>query len=234
MFHPIIRKMDLDTGRALVREEFFRGHLVRMLTVDGAMESAVYKDKNLRDKPPFYYQESMFSLMAEEEVKDILLIGGGGFTFPRAVLQACPQVRMRVVEIEGAMVDIARECLWFDEIYDREINKRLFITIGDGFDYLRESDEKYDLIINDAFSGSTQDMGLLMPDTAKAVKERLRPGGRYMINLITSRTGEYAMAGMLQKQILSEYFENVELIPVHPDWKAEQRQNYIVIAKNNK
>ena len=66
MFHPIIRKMDLDTGRALVREEFFRGHLVRMLTVDGAMESAVYKDKNLRDKPPFYYQESMFSLMAEE------------------------------------------------------------------------------------------------------------------------------------------------------------------------
>ena len=37
MFHPIIRKMDLDTGRALVREEFFRGHLVRMLTVDGAM-----------------------------------------------------------------------------------------------------------------------------------------------------------------------------------------------------
>ena len=77
-------------------------------------------------------------------------------------------------------------------------------------------------------------MGLLMPDTAEAVKERLRPGGRYMINLITSQTGEYAMAGMLQKQILSEYFENVELIPVHPDWKAEQRQNYIVIAKFNK
>ncbi len=234
IFHPTIRKLNMDTGYAVVRDEFFRGHRVRMLYVDGAMESAIYLEPTLRDAPPFYYQESLLKLMEEEGLRDTLLIGGGGFIFPRAYLKSREDRRIRVVEIEPELLTIAREDFWFDEVYQQEIDKRLFVTIGDGFDYIRETDEMYDLIINDAFAGSTADQGLLMPDSAAEVYQHLNPGGRYMINLVTAKTGEDAMSGQLQTQILESIFGTVEMVPVHPDWKPHEKQNYILIGRKSK
>ena len=63
-------------------------HRVRVLDIDGGMESATYIEEELQNELLFEYMY-LFDLMFDEnyledrQINDVLLIGGGAFHYPK-------------------------------------------------------------------------------------------------------------------------------------------------------
>ena len=82
-------------------------HRVRVLDIDGGMESATYIEEELQNKLLFEYMY-LFDLMFDEnylenrQIKDVLLIGGGAFHYPKYFL-AHHQGNIDIVEINKVL-----------------------------------------------------------------------------------------------------------------------------------
>ena len=68
---------------------------VRVLQLQGAYESATYLDEN-RYEPVFAYQQA-FDHVFEGRLpsNEILMIGGGGYAWPKHVLSTKPEIQIR-------------------------------------------------------------------------------------------------------------------------------------------
>jgi len=87
------------------------------------------------------------SLFSHPEPKNVLIIGGGEGATLREVLKH-PVERVRMIDIDGEMVEIAKKYLKFDRGAFED--KRAEIIIEDGFKFLKNDKETYDVIIMDA------------------------------------------------------------------------------------
>ena len=77
-----------------------------------------------------------------------VFVGGGGFTLPRYLAAVRPGSRSRVLEVDGKLVDLARERLGLGDV------PGMSVRIGDARLTLRdERSDSADLIVGDAFSG---------------------------------------------------------------------------------
>jgi len=81
-------EMDSPYGHITISYSRLESHRIRVLDIDGGMESATYIEKDLQNELLFAYLD-LFRLMFDENylqtrtIKDVLLIGGGGFQFPK-------------------------------------------------------------------------------------------------------------------------------------------------------
>jgi spermidine synthase len=78
----------------------------------------------------------------------VLLIGLGGGTMPKQFLRFYPEATIDVVEIDPLIVTVARR--WFAVPVDPRLN----IHVSDGRLFLERSDQRWDLIIVDAYTTS--------------------------------------------------------------------------------
>ncbi len=99
------------------------GAEVRVLQKGGVWQSATYVDDR-RFEPVFAYYRA-FDHMFEAArtggvaVRRVLMLGGGGFAYPKHALTARPDLRMDVVEIDPAIVQAARDYFFLDELEER-------------------------------------------------------------------------------------------------------------------
>ena len=126
------------------------GSLVRVLNVGGVLQSATYTDERWA-RCPFAYLRAFDHLFEAElpsatcplAVERVLMIGGAGFAYPKQLLTDHPEVRLDVVEIDPAMVQIAREHFFLDRLEEqlaaegRPDDLRIFVE--DGEDFLRRA-----------------------------------------------------------------------------------------------
>lgn len=113
----------------------------KVLFIDGLIQSV--------EKGEESYHEVLVhpSLFAHPDPQNILIIGGGeGATLREALKHPVKKVDM--VDIDGDMVEIAKKYLKFDRGAFKD--KRARVIIEDGFKFLKESIEIYDVIIVDA------------------------------------------------------------------------------------
>jgi spermidine synthase len=87
-----------------------------------------------------------FARLLRPETRRILMIGLGGGTAAKQFTKWYPDARIDAVEVDPAVVDIAREFFLVPQ------DPRLNIVIADGRVFLKRSAEKYDLIIIDAYT----------------------------------------------------------------------------------
>ena len=138
------------------------GSLVRMLSVGGVLQSATYTDERW-DRCPFAYLRAFDHLFEAEPalpIERVLMIGGAGFAYPKQLLSDHPGVKLDVVEIDPAMVALAREHFFLDRLERRLAAEGrgddLRIFVEDGTTFLQDGGRGfngYDVIINDAFVG---------------------------------------------------------------------------------
>lgn len=119
-------------------------------------------------------------LMRDEGFPDnVLLIGLGAGSLAKFLYHHYPFAHLTVVEIEPRVVTAARE--YFHLPLDPD---RLDIVIGDGAEFVRTTDETYDLILVDGFNehGHTGDLNTL--PFYQACRARLSKQGLLAVNLI--------------------------------------------------
>jgi hypothetical protein len=107
----------------------------------------------------------------------ILVVGLGGACIQRFLHDRLPDAIIESVELDPAVRDVARRFFALKED-DRQI-----VHIGDGREFIEKTDQRYDLIMLDAFSADSIPYMLATREFLLAVKERLRPGGVVCANL---------------------------------------------------
>ena len=158
------------------------GTPLRLLYIGDGFQSATFTGKR-RFEPTFAYCRAFDCLFNElPHAKRILMLGGGAFSYPKHVLTTYPQVNIDVVEIDPAVIEIARQHFYVDELEQRYGN-RLRIFACDGMDFLgAAAAHSYDAVINDCFAGIVHDAPLLSPEGLNRAQAALVPGGMYLLN----------------------------------------------------
>ncbi|MEW8014086.1 MAG: polyamine aminopropyltransferase [Candidatus Sedimenticola endophacoides] len=149
---------------------FHNAFLGRVMTLDGIVQTT--------ERDEFIYHEMMahVPLFAHGAPRRVLIIGGGDGGMLREVIKHAPVEQVTMVEIDGAVVEMAKTYLpkhsqgAFDD-------PRLNLVIGDGMDFVRQSDERFDVIISDSTDSIGPGEVLFTDDFYVQCKRILNPGG---------------------------------------------------------
>lgn len=127
-----------------------------------------------------YTREMMASLLLCDEPRKVLLIGLGSASLTKFLYRHYPLTHLTVVEIETAVVAAARQFFKLPED-----PKRLHLVIGDGAEYMFNSNKKFDLILVDGFDEKARAGALELLPFYQACRSRLSNNGIMVVNLLT-------------------------------------------------
>jgi spermidine synthase len=124
----------------------------------------------------------MLSLGYVDQPRDVLMVGLGGGTMPRWLRAHYPEARIVNVEFDPEVVRIAKE--YFDFVPDENME----VVIKDARRWLRTTDQRFDLILLDAFHGGYIPFHLTTREFLIMVREHLKPGGAVCANTWVSQS----------------------------------------------
>jgi spermidine synthase len=147
----------------------------------------------MRIRTPFalelpYTREMMSALLMHESPwpRRVLSIGLGAGSLAKFIYRKLPDTHHTIVEIEPRVVAIAQSC--FD--LPRQ-NERMQIIIEDGLKFVDDTEEKWDLILLDAYDHDVRPGPLNSFAFYHALRQRLSEHGVLSINLF-NRARRYA------------------------------------------
>ena len=152
----------------------------RNLYLDGdtLQSSMLLADPNMLDLE--YSQAMMCALLFQPAPKKVLMVGLGGGSLVKFLLEFFPDAEIDVAEIDPEVVRVAHNFFLLPR------TRRLLITPAPGekvvADYL-EAGERYDLLLLDAFDDSGPARALLEKQFLGNCKALLAPGGVFAMNL---------------------------------------------------
>jgi spermidine synthase len=173
-----------------------------------------------------YVQGELTRYARTRGAAEILIIGGGGYTFPRWVEVTLPDVGVDVVEIDPAVTEVAYREMGLP----RDTRIRSFNM--DGRQFIRERARKghYQLVIQDAVNDLSVPYHLLTKEYNDAVKATLAPNGAYLLTLIDSvEHGELWRAAV---HTMRESFEHVVLLDPSGFTEPTNRSVFIVCGSD--
>lgn len=168
---------------AVIENRFSRS---RQLRFDRYVESAI------RTSPPYpslcsYTDYFNLAFLLQPEPERALFIGAGGGVGPRVFQRHRPELTIDVVDIDRRVLEIARD------LFHLETGDRLRTIAADGRMFVRRTSESYDCLLLDAFSiGGRIPFHLVTQEAFALMRERLRPGGVLVMNLISAVDGPRA------------------------------------------
>lgn len=219
----------------IVEQEEERGP-ARMLFVKGICQSAMWLDPALQGEPVLKYAKRMREVVSREfqehAPREILLMGGAGLELPRFLLRDLPDARITVVELDPLMEEIAEKYFCLEDL---RYSGRLSLIIEDASLYLdrlsqQGVQDRFDLVIGDAFCGIHAETGLLTDKTSAQVRQFLTDKGCYLINLVSAITGSDSWPLLMERDILLRFFASVRAYPATPELDQEKVQNVIMAS----
>lgn len=217
------------------------GTTVRLLNVGGTFQSVCYVDDELLWDPVCEYHRSwamevhrawpLTRARAEGPSRRALVMGGGGYSFPKWIVAYRPDFACETVEIDPAIVRIARDQLFLGRLerdFETAATGRLTLLEGDAWECLQADERGFDLIVNDAFRGNRPLGSMRTSEGARVVKRHLLPGGLYIGNVRTPLEGRAARALFETRDVFAEVFDHVKIIPERPEEPRKPGNNALV------
>lgn len=227
------RPIRLSGGWGLVRRvRDFDGEPVRVLQIGGVYQSATYLDER-RMEPVFsYYRAFDHAFSLRPDTHRVLMIGGGGYAWPKHVLATRDDVSLDVVEIDASVTEAARRWFFLDEAMALHPGRCRLIT-GDGRAVLEagavSAGEPYDAIVLDAFEGAEPVRALATIEAARAVRANLVADGLALANVVSAEAGADIEFLRDIAASFAEVFAHVHVIPCEDDPFAVE-DNYLLVA----
>jgi spermidine synthase len=160
------------------------------------------------------------------DVKNVLMLGGGGYCVPKHIAATRPDVAVDVVELDPGITDIARR---YFNLKDRE-GQRIFHEDARMF-LNRESKNgalKYDAVFEDVF-GSSYNIPFHMTtsECMKNIRALMSDDGVFIVNIISSIDGEL-FSGIYSS--VASAFPVVMIYPATYPNSGMVRQNIMIVA----
>ncbi|MCS6944109.1 MAG: polyamine aminopropyltransferase [Sutterellaceae bacterium] len=132
----------------------------------------------------FFYHECMThpALLAHPNPQSVLVVGGGDGGSTEEIFKHPSVRRVVMAELDAAVIDVARRYL--QQIHRGALDDpRLQIKIGDGYDYVKHCDEKFDLVVLDLTDPDTPAFHLYSEEFFRMCQRVLNPGGLMTMHL---------------------------------------------------
>ncbi len=181
----------------------------KMLVLDGDTQSSQGDEK--------IYHEALVhpALVAASDRREVLILGGGEGATLREVLR-CPDVeRVTMVDIDGLVVELSKKYLpeWADGAFE---NPRSRVIVGDALAFMRESSERFGVIISDLtepLEDSPSNV-LFNEQVFALIKARLLDGGIYVLQASTSAFHNASLHAKMART-LRRHYRNVTSFSHH-------------------
>jgi spermidine synthase len=136
------------------------------------------------EKDEFFYHENLVHMAALSHPRPVraLVVGGGDGGSAEELFKHPSIEAVTLAEIDGAVVDIARKYL--QRVHNGSLDDpRLALRIEDGFAYVRNATERFDLIVLDLTDPGGPSTPLYTADFYRACASRLAPGGAMTLHV---------------------------------------------------
>ena len=242
----IIYETDSPYQHIIVSEGKSKNELMRRnLQFDRYIESAIYLpqpgEPTTSIRAATGYTDMMhLPVVFNPDFRTVLQIGGGGGTVPREYHDhygfdehgnPVDGFSVQIAEIDPKVVEMAEKFFYFRP------GPRLTVTVDDGRMFLKNSQQKYDVILVDAFSGGGQiPFHLTTKEFFTEIKNHLTPNGVVAMNVISALAGD---RGRLYLAILRTWqqtgFGQIYVFPKYDSWikpplLREMSRNVILVA----
>lgn len=205
----------------------FNGRPTRFFQQDRSGSGAMFLDSSdphdlVYDYTKYYSLYKVFN----PNVTNALVIGGGAYSIPKALLADLPNAVVDVSEIEPSLHGLAKE------YFNVSDNPRLHNYTDDGRRFLHDSKKKYDLIFSDVYySLFSIPAHFTTEEFFTTARERLNVNGIFIANMIGDLSRQQPSLIMSEIRTFQAVFPNSYFFAVDSP-KTTQSQNIIFIGYN--
>ena len=136
------------------------------------------------EQDEFFYHENLVhtSAVTHPSPERALIVGGGDGGSAEELLKHPSVKKVTLAEIDMAVVDVARKYL--GSVHKGSLDDpRLTLRIGDGFAFVRETAETFDLIVLDLTDPGGPSLELYTPEFYRACAAQLAPLGALTLHV---------------------------------------------------
>jgi spermidine synthase len=222
-FHDI----DTDYSRIVIYDgrDVMRGRMVRaIMTHPKAMQSAMFVD----DPGELFLEYTKFFELAfyfKPELKKMLMLGGGGYSFPKYSLKEYPGTEIGVVEIDPMVTGLAKRYFALDE------DPRLTVFHRDARNFLNSAGRRYEAIVGDVFNSHySLPFHLATREAVESLRNTLTDDGVAVMNVLGQIEGRNGAFVRALYATFKSVFPQVWLFPVSDPEDGSLYQNIILVA----
>lgn len=217
------------------------GDEVRVLVQGGVYQSASYVGERWAEPVFAYYRAFDDVFEAEGAMHDayghgidrMLMLGGGGFAYPKFALMSHEGLRMDVIEYDGEITRLARRWFYLDEL-ERTVGDRLRVITAEARSYLGVTSvghRRYDVVVSDCFGGAEPVRELATVEALRLVRGSLNAGGIYVANIVSASEGSDVTFLRDCAAAALEVFAHAWVVPCG-DAEFGGEENYLLIASD--
>ena len=132
----------------------------------------------------FFYHECMThqAALVHPNPESILIIGGGDGGSSEELLKHPSVKRIVMAELDPVVIDVSKK--WLRAIHKGAFDDpRLEVSVGDGFEFVKSTAERFDMIVLDLTDPDTPAFHLYSEQFFKMCQRILRPGGMLTLHL---------------------------------------------------
>jgi spermidine synthase len=209
-----------------IYEGMYLGRSARFLLLDRSESGAMFLDSTdpvdlVYDYTKYYSLYKVFT----PQVRNALVLGGGAYSIPKALLQEVPDAVVDVAEIEPSFLELAKR------YFGAADSPRLRNFVEDGRRFLKDTGTRYDLIFGDVYYSyfsvppqfTTQEFFAL-------AKSRLRPEGVFIANMIGDLSRRAPSLIMAEIRTFQSVFPNSYFFAVESAERTDQLQNITLVG----
>jgi predicted membrane-bound spermidine synthase len=208
---------------------FKGGRPTRYFKQDRSFSGAMFLDTN--DPNDFVFEFMRFHSLYKvfkPDIQNALVIGGGVYSIPNALLNELPNAIVDVSEIEPVLFELAKK------YFNLKDSPNLNNYVEDGRRLLQKSNKKYDLIFGDAYySLYSIPSHLTTREFFITVKDKLSPGGLFIANLIGDLSTEKPSFIFSEIKTFQSVFPNSYFFASETTKKQAYRQNILLVGYNS-
>jgi len=232
--NPLLLKrgfLDIDTSynRVFIYdvEDRQTHRMVKVMGINNENHSSMNLENNelVNEYTKYYHLARHFN----PGFRTTLMLGGAGYSYPKAFLETYPEASMDVVEIDPQMTELAKKYFRLTE------NPRLAIYHEDGRVFLNTASKRYDVIFGDAF-GSRYSLPYQLT-TKEAIQRKydvLEDDGVVIVNTISAIEGKRGEFLRAEYATYKSIFPQVYLFPVRNREDGLLVQNIMLVALKSK
>lgn len=218
----VIEDVDSEYSRILIKQVAANDTTYKTMQVENGLESYIDEETGeMGARYLYYYDLADYYL---KNFKSTLMIGGAAYTYPTHYLDKYEDKTIDVSEIDEKMTELAVEQFNLDIN-----NERLNVYHQDGRSFLNTTENKYDVILIDAFKGENAPFELTTYEAMKNARNILNDNGMVITNIISSVTGENSDFIKYEYSTYKKVFDDVKVFKVK-DVKDNINQNLILIG----
>ncbi len=183
--------------------------LGKLMRIDGA--------NMVSEVDEFFYHEALIhpAALSHPGPRQVLIIGGGDGGSAEEVLKDAGVERCVLAELDEAVIDMAKA--HFQRVHRGVFsNPRLAVRLGDGMAHVRDTAERYDLVVLDLTDPIGPAEALYAPPFFADCRRALAPGGALVLHIGSPFSHPERVRGTLDSlraiyRIVTPYFVHIPI-----------------------